>query len=128
MPVGSWPVWWAGLIELVTGLLVAIGFATRPAAFLACGHMAVAYFWRHWPPLEGEPASFWPHENGGELAVLYCFAFLLILFMGPGRLSVDARRRPIGGTAVAGTAGRTPPAHRRAAVGQGCSAASVAAG
>ena len=128
MPVGSWPVWWAGLIELVTGLLVAIGFATRPAAFLACGHMAVAYFWRHWPPLEGEPASFWPHENGGELAVLYCFAFLLILFMGPGRLSVDARRPMRTDRPAQQWPAQQWPALPHPRLGQDCSAASVAAG
>jgi putative oxidoreductase len=98
--VGDWPGWWVGLIELVTGVLVTIGLFTRPAAFLASGTMAVAYFWQHWPFNEGEKA-FWPFDrqlggNGGELAILFCFSFLMILFIGPGAYSVDTmpRRRP----------------------------------
>jgi putative oxidoreductase len=99
VPVGTWPAWWAGLIELVTGVLITLGLFTRIAAFIASGHMAVAYFWMHWPPLEGPATSFWPYEqgmggNGGEAAIMYCFAFLLLAAMGPGAWSVDARRRP----------------------------------
>jgi putative oxidoreductase len=63
------------------------------AAFVASGQMAVAYLWMHWPPLEGEPTSFWPLANGGEMAVMYCFAFLLLAGMGAGVWSADARRR-----------------------------------
>ena len=58
--VGTWPAWWAGLIEFVCGLLITLGLFTRIAAFIASGEMAVAYFWQHWPPLEGPAASFWP--------------------------------------------------------------------
>lgn len=116
--VGMWPGWWAGLIELVTGVLITIGLATRPAAFLASGQMAAAYFFWHWPFNEG-PKVFWPmaptttppappDANGGEPAIMYCFAFLLILFMGPGRLAIDARRRPR--TAVYGTGAPRPMA------------------
>ncbi|MGV0814595.1 DoxX family protein [Mycolicibacterium boenickei] len=98
IPVGTWPGWWAGLIEFVTGVLIALGLFTRIAAFIASGHMAVAYFWMHWPPLEGPSGSFWPFDqqmggNGGELAILYCFAFLLLATTGAGTLSVDGRRR-----------------------------------
>jgi putative oxidoreductase len=82
---GSWPTWWAGALELVLGILIAIGFFTRQAAFLASGMMAVAYFWAHFP------AGFWPIVNDGELAVLYCFAFLLLVFTGPGALAVSRR-------------------------------------
>lgn len=98
--VGDWPFWWVGLIEFVTGVLVTIGLFTRPAAFLASGTMAVAYFWQHWPFNEGEKA-FWPFDRGmggnsGELAILFCFAFLLILFIGPGAYAIDTmRRRPV---------------------------------
>jgi putative oxidoreductase len=91
--VGAWPAWWAGLIELVCGLLIALGLFTRIAAFIASGEMAVAYFWRSWPPLEGEPASFWPIANNGEPAVMYCFGFLALAALGAGAWSVDARRR-----------------------------------
>jgi putative oxidoreductase len=92
-PVGSWPGWWAGLIEFVTGLMVMIGLFTRPAAFLASGNMAVAYFWQHWPFNEG-PKLFWPFDhrlggNSGELAILFCFSFFLIVFIGPGSIAVD---------------------------------------
>jgi hypothetical protein len=75
-------------------------------AFIASGEMAVAYFWMSWPPLQGPSASFWPHDqrlggNGGELAVLFCFAFLLLATTGAGAWSVDGRRRPVGTTAAA---------------------------
>ena len=114
MPFGSWPDWWSGLIEFVTGLLITIGFLTRPAAFVAAGEMAVAYFWMHVidPPPQVVP-SFWPHVNGGELAVLYCFSFLLILFIGPGTWAVDSRRTPVARGTVAGTAVSGSAAPRR---------------
>lgn len=93
VPVGAWPIWWAGLIELVAGLLITVGLFTRIAAFIASGQMAVAYFWQHSGLFGGEPASFWPSANGGEMAILYCFAFLLIAATGAGAWSVDERRR-----------------------------------
>lgn len=68
----------AGVIELGGGLLVAIGLLTRPAAFLASGLMAFAYFMAH------AGRGFWPIENQGELAVLFCFVFLYIAFRGGG--------------------------------------------
>ena len=84
--LGAWPMWWAGVLEVVLGALVTIGLFTRPAAFVASGMMAVAYFWRHFPD------GFWPIVNGGESAVLYCFVFLMLVFTGPGGL-VLARQR-----------------------------------
>ena len=110
--VGSWPMWWAGLIELVAGLLITVGLFTRIAAFIASGEMAVAYFWLHWPPLEGPSQSFWPMENGGEATLLYCFGFLALAALGAGTLSVDARRgagvaRTAPGGVVTGSAART---------------------
>ncbi len=84
-PLGAWPMWWAGALEVVLGGLIAIGLFTRAAAFVASGMMAVAYFWMHFP--EG----FWPLVNGGETAVLYCFVFLLLVATGPGALSVSRR-------------------------------------
>lgn len=74
----------AGILELVGGLLIAIGLWTRPAAFILSGQMAVAYFMAH------APRGFWPMLNGGELAVLYCFVFLFLAAAGGGRFSVDA--------------------------------------
>jgi putative oxidoreductase len=98
VPVGTWPAWWAGLIEFVLGALIVVGLFTRIAAFIASGEMAVAYFWMHWPPLQGPATSFWPFDkqlggNGGELAIMFCFAFLMLAGMGAGAWSVDARRR-----------------------------------
>jgi putative oxidoreductase len=79
------PVMWvAGSIELLAGTAIAIGFQARWAAFLASGMMAVAYFTMH------APNGFWPVANRGELAVLYCWAFLLIATRGSGIWSVDA--------------------------------------
>ena len=40
---------WAGLFEIGCGLLIALGLFTRPAAFLASGVMAVAYWMAHFP-------------------------------------------------------------------------------
>lgn len=98
VPAGTWPFWFAGIIELVLGILITVGAFTRIAAFIASGEMAVAYFWQHWGILGGKPASFWPFDgqlggNGGELAILFCFAFLLLATTGAGALSVDGRRR-----------------------------------
>lgn len=81
------PVAVAGLIELVTGALIALGLFTRPAAFLASGTMAFAYFIGH------APQNFWPVNNGGDAAILYSFVFLYFVFAGAGPLSLDARMR-----------------------------------
>jgi putative oxidoreductase len=79
----------AGVIELVGGVLVALGLKAGVAAFVASGTMAVAYFRAH------APGGFWPIANKGEMAVLYCFLFLYIAARGSGRFSLDAvsRRR-----------------------------------
>jgi putative oxidoreductase len=82
--------WIGGVIEIVCGLLIAIGLGTRWAAFLASGQMAVAYVQFHWKLDLGE--KFWPIVNRGELALLYAFLFLYIAARGGGRLSLDARR------------------------------------
>src|SRR5262245_58234979 len=94
--VGDFPLWWAGLIEFVLGIMITLGILTRIAAFIASGEMAFAYFYQHWPPLKGGgTASFWPIANGGELAIMFCFAFLLIATTGAGAAAVDARRRGV---------------------------------
>ena len=85
-PVGSMP-WIAGVIELGGGILIAIGLLAGLAAFLASGEMAAAYFMAH------APRGTWPIENQGELAVLYCFAFLYISARGAGWLSIDSAAR-----------------------------------
>ncbi|MGN6104717.1 MAG: DoxX family protein [Kofleriaceae bacterium] len=89
-PVGS-QLWIGGVIELVGGILIAIGLFTRPAALIASGTMAVAYFQFHWK-LELAGYKFLPSINQGEMCVLYCFIFLLIAMRGAGLLSVDAAR------------------------------------
>lgn len=76
---------WAGVIELVCGALIALGLFTRPAAFLASGTMAVAYFLAH------ATQGFWPVNNGGDAAILYCFVFLYLVFAGPGRFALEGR-------------------------------------
>ena len=81
-----------GIIELVGGVLIAIGFLTRPVAFILAGDMAVAYFMSH------APQSFFPVINRGDSAVLYCFVFLYLFVAGGGVWSVDelrSRRRAI---------------------------------
>lgn len=87
--IGDWPGWYAGVIELVTGLLIAVGLFTRAVAFVASGQMAVAYFWMH-QPLTLWPISNPPDGNGGTPAILFCFGFFLLIFLGPGRYAVDA--------------------------------------
>jgi putative oxidoreductase len=86
MPAGvpAFIIYIAGPIELVGGALVMAGFFTRPAAFLSSGLMAAAYWLGH-----GTKALL-PIQNGGDLAILYCFVFLFISTQGGGLWSVDA--------------------------------------
>jgi putative oxidoreductase len=72
----------AGVVETFGGLAIALGAFTSPVAFVASGQMAVAYFQAHLP------RGFWPIQNGGELAVLFCFLFLYIAARGSGKWSV----------------------------------------
>ncbi len=83
-------VWVAGVLEGFGGLLIFIGLFTRPTAFILSGQMAVAYFMAH------APRSFWPLVNGGELAALYSFVFLYLVFAGPGPWSLDKTARNAG--------------------------------
>lgn len=76
----------AGVIEAGAGVLIAIGLFAGWAAFLACGEMAVAYFWKH------QPNGLLPNVNQGELAVLYCFLWLFVAAHGPGVWSVEGKR------------------------------------
>jgi putative oxidoreductase len=75
--------WIAGVLEFFGGLCVALGAGTRAVAFLLSGQMAVAYFTAH------APRGFWPLLNGGELAVLFCFIFLLLAAAGGGPYAVE---------------------------------------
>lgn len=76
----------AGILELVGGVLLILGLFTRPTAFILSGMTAFAYFIAH------APRGFYPILNQGELAVLYCFAFLYLAAAGPGPWSLDAAR------------------------------------
>jgi putative oxidoreductase len=76
--------WYAGVIEVVGGVLLLIGLFSRPVAFILSGEMAFAYFIGH------AAGGFFPILNRGELAALYCFVFLYFVFSGPGAWSVDA--------------------------------------
>ena len=81
--------WFGGIIELVGGAAVMLGFGTRAAAILCCGEMAVAYFQFHWKFQGG--AKIFPAINQGELAVLYCFVFLLIGSRGGVKWCIDRK-------------------------------------
>lgn len=89
-------IWWAGVIELVPGALILLGLFTRPAAFIAAGEMAFAYWIGHFPRLP-LPEGFFPVNTDGDAPVLFCFIFLYLVFAGPGAWSVD------------GAIGRQPP-------------------
>lgn len=82
--------WYASILEFFGGLLIILGLFTRPVAFILCGEMAVAYFMVHFR------RAFWPLQNGGEPAVLYCFIFLYFLAAGPGPASLDRMIRKRG--------------------------------
>ncbi len=75
--------WFAGVLEFWGGLLIVLGLFTRPVAFLLAGQMAFAYFIAHFG------RGFFPIQNGGELAVLYCFFYLFIAANGGGAFSLD---------------------------------------
>ncbi len=75
--------WIGAVLELVGGVMIALGLFTRPVAFVLAGEMAVAYWMFH------APRNFYPVLNGGDAAILYCFVFFLLVFTGPGALSLD---------------------------------------
>jgi putative oxidoreductase len=91
-PATGYMYWLAGPIELIGGVLVMIGLFTRPAAFLCSGFTAAAYWMAHGSFSALPGSALLPITNGGELAVLYCFAFLYIAARGAGIWSVDAVR------------------------------------
>ncbi|WP_407698187.1 DoxX family protein [Streptomyces jumonjinensis] len=79
---GTWPWWYAAVIQFVGGGLVMLGIGTRSAAFVSSGSMAYAYFVEH------QSAGLFPMENGGELSALFCWGMLLLVFTGPGALTL----------------------------------------
>lgn len=83
VPAGTWPGWYAAVIQLVGGGLVMIGLGTRAAAFVSSGSMAYAYFKVH------QPEALWPLQNSGEASAMFCWAFLLLVFTGSGALGLD---------------------------------------
>ncbi|TDB99494.1 DoxX family protein [Micromonospora fluostatini] len=105
VPIGEWPGWWAALIQFACGVLVLVGLFTRPAALLASGSMAYAYFVVH------QPEALLPLRNGGELAALFCWSFVLIAVLGPGRWALDTLLWPRrAGARVDGVEERRPVA------------------
>jgi len=86
--VGQWPDWWAAVIQLVGGSLVMLGLGARTAAVVCSGTMAYAYFIVH------QPQALFPIENGGEKAALFCWAFLLVAILGPGRWALSSALTP----------------------------------
>ncbi|MFG2118248.1 DoxX family protein [Streptomyces sp. NPDC048710] len=83
IPSGTWPGWYAAVIQLVAGGLVLLGLGTRGAALIASGSMAYAYFDVH------QQAALWPIQNGGELSALFCWTFFLLVFTGSGAFGLD---------------------------------------
>lgn len=79
--------WIGGVLEFYGGVAILIGLWTRPVAFVLSGMMAVAYFQFH------QPNGFWPIQNGGMPAVLFCFLFLFLAAQGAGEWSVDGLLR-----------------------------------
>ena len=86
VPTAEFRLW---SVMIVVGLLVMIGLVARLAALVGAGEMAYAYFTQH------QPNGLWPLQNGGELAMLYCFAFLVIAFAGTGAFAVRGRGKPL---------------------------------
>ena len=77
----------AGVIELIGGIFILLGLFNRPVAFLLSGEMAIAYFMVHMP------MNFFPANNQGDGAILFCFIFLFLVFAGPGCWALDNRQR-----------------------------------
>ncbi|MCX4732297.1 DoxX family protein [Streptomyces sp. NPDC051658] len=83
IPAGTWPGWYAAVIQFIGGILVMLGLGTRVAALICSGSMAYAYFKVH------QPEALFPLQNGGEPSAVFCWAFLLLVFTGPGALALD---------------------------------------
>jgi putative oxidoreductase len=105
--VGVWPDWYAAVIQLVGGTLVALGLVTRTAACLCSGSMAYAYFVVH----QGD--ALFPLQNGGESAAMFCWAFFLVLVAGPGPYALGALVGPRSRSGDADTGDTVTDPHRR---------------
>jgi len=77
--------YYIGVLELVGGILMVIGFLTRPVAALFFGFMFVAAFHVHW-----KIGYFWT-GRGLEMPLLLLILALVILIRGGGKYSVDRR-------------------------------------
>ena len=80
--LGFAPTFWgfmAAVAEFVGALLVTVGLLTRPAALLLVLNMSVAATAHITGAIDGGP----------EMALLYGIVFLSLLFIGPGKYSVD---------------------------------------
>jgi putative oxidoreductase len=102
IPVGVWPNWYAAVIQLACGVLVMIGLFSRPAAVLASGSMAYAYFVVH------QQNGLLPIENGGVTPALYAWSFLVVAVLGAGSWSLDALIGKRRGPAAQAPAERAP--------------------
>src|SRR3990170_1391878 len=91
----SWEPYGLALLRIMSGLLIPLGWFTRSAAFIAAGEMAVAYWMVH------APQNFFPVNNMGDAAVLFCFVYLYLFVAGPGAWSVDSARRGVSESGVA---------------------------
>ncbi|MFI6586891.1 DoxX family protein [Embleya sp. NPDC050493] len=83
LSAGTWPGWYAAVIQLVGGGLVLLGLGTRAAAFVSSGSMAYAYFTEH------QKLDLWPIQNGGEASVMFCWSLLLIVVFGSGSFALE---------------------------------------
>lgn len=87
MPAAFALTWYAAILEVAGGALLAIGLLSRPVAFILSGLMAFAYWIGH------APKGFYPLLNGGEPALLFCFIFFYLFFAGPGSFALDTRAK-----------------------------------
>jgi putative oxidoreductase len=89
VPFGWWPGWWVALLQLVGGILIAVGLYTRVTALCCSGVLAYLYLTVHLP------RGLLPIQNGGEPAVMFTCTFLLFAALGAGPYAVDTviRRR-----------------------------------
>ena len=74
-----------GIIELVVGIAVLLGAYVDCAAVIGAAVMLVAFVWKHF--------SLNPLDSGGEAALLYFAAFLVLAVYGPGKWTVGNSKK-----------------------------------